>query len=163
MITGNLAAESRYLDDSRRRDPKHLRGQFLPWARFLVPDEARAFKLAGKTLLVSGSQKAFLFDVEKAELQQTIQVGPLPGRLRYVDVSQKHVFIVSTLQLAVYDRVTSSPILVIPAGWQPWDFYANPENQWRRTEESYNYGELGFQQATPPNLGEREDYFHAGS
>lgn len=159
---GNRIAEDRYLDVTRSGDPDHLRGQFIPWARLLVPEDGRAFKLTGKTLLVSSNEKAFLFDVEEAELQQTIQLGDFNGRLRYVDVNEQHIFIVSTLQLNVYDRGIGSCVLSIPAGRQPWDYYANPENQWRRTAESFNHGELGFKRAAPPNWGPRDDYFHAG-
>ncbi|KAF9642594.1 hypothetical protein BDM02DRAFT_3176644 [Thelephora ganbajun] len=162
MIKGNLVAEDRYLDTNRSRDPDHLRGQFVPWARLQIPEDGRAFKLTRGTLLVSSVQKAFLYDVEKAELQQTIELQPFgSGRLRYVDISDQHVFIVSTLQLDVYDRANGSRVLTIPAGRLPWNFYASPENQWRRTEETFNDGELGFRRAAPPNWADREDYFHA--
>ena len=162
MIKGNRVAESLHLDAGRSRDPDHLRGQFVPWAHLLVPDDGRAFKLTRRTLLVSSFQRAFLFDVEKAELQQTIELVALTGRLRYVDLSDQHVFIVCTLQLSIYDRTTSSRVLTIPGGRQPWDFYASPENQWRRTEQSLNHGELGFRRAVPPNWAHRDDGFHAG-
>lgn len=161
MIRGNRVAERVYLDPNRSRDPDHLRGQFVPWARLLVPEDGRAFKLTRGTLLVCSAQKAFLFDVGKGELQQTIEVVATTGRLRYVDISEQHVFIVCSLQLSVYDRATGSGVLAIPAGRQPWDFYANPENQWRRTEETLNHGELGFRRAEPSNRSHRDDYFHA--
>ncbi|KAF9642592.1 hypothetical protein BDM02DRAFT_2028860 [Thelephora ganbajun] len=163
MIKGNLVAEDRYLDTNRSRDPDHLRGQFVSWARLQIPADGRVFKLTRGTLLVSSVQKAFLYDVEKAELQQTIELQPFgSGRLRYVDISDQHVLIVSTLQLDVYDRANGSRVLTIPAGRLPWNFYASPENQWRRTEEVFNDGELGFRRAAPPNRANREDYFHAG-
>jgi hypothetical protein len=72
---------------------------------------------------VSSAQRAFLYDVEKAELQQTIGVET-SGQLRYVDVSEQHIFIVSILQLNVYDRANGSCVLSIPAGRLPWGFYA---------------------------------------
>lgn len=162
MIQGNRISEKRFLDASRSRDPDHLRGQFVPWARIAVPENGRAFKLTRGTLLVSSSQRAFLFDVEKAELRQTISVDASTGVLRYVDSSDQHVFIVNSDQLSVYDRATGSLVLCIPAGRQPCDFYATPENQLRRTEETFNHGELGFRRAASPNSDIREDYFHAG-
>lgn len=161
MIKGGRVSEKQFLDASRSRDPDHLRGQFVPWARLSVPEPCRAFKLIRGTLLVSSSQRAFLFDIEKAELQQTIQVDA-PTGLQYVDVSDQHVFIVSNDRLNVYDRANGSRVLSIPGGSQPWDFYATPGNQWRRTEESFNHGELGFQRATPPSSENREDYFNSG-
>ena len=161
MIEANQFAEGLYLDPSRSRDPDHLRGQFVPWARLLVPENGRAFKLTRRTVLVSSAQRAFLYDIEKAELQQTIEVET-SGQLRYVDLSEQHIFIVSILRLNVYDRASGSCVLSIPAGRLPWGFYANPENQWRRAEWASNHGELCFRRATPPNWADREDYFNAG-
>lgn len=161
MIEASQIADDLYLDDSRSRDPDHLRGQFVPWARLLVPENGRAFKLSRGTLLVSSAQRAFLYDVEKAELQQSIAVET-SGQLRYVDISERHIFIVSILKLNVYDRANGSCVLSIPAGRLPWGFYATPENQWRRSEHVYDDGELYFRRAAPPNWADREDYFHAG-
>ena len=162
MIEGNRISEARFFDASRSRDPDHLRGQFVPWALLAVSENARAFKLTRGTLVVSDSEKAFLFDVEKAELQQTIVMDTPTGILQYVDISDQHVFIVGTLLLNVYDRESRSLVLSIPAGPQPWDFYATLENQWRRTEETFNHGELGLRRAVASNSDVREDYFHAG-
>lgn len=161
MIQADLIARDQHLDASRSRDPDHLRGQFVPWARLLVPENGRAFKLTRGTLLVCSAQRAFLYDVETAELQQTIEVQS-SGQLRYVDVSEQHVFIVSTLELNVYDRANGLRVLSIPAGRLPWGFYSSPKNQWRSAEGTSNHGELGFRRAAPPNWADREDYFHAG-
>ncbi|KAF9643602.1 hypothetical protein BDM02DRAFT_3123197 [Thelephora ganbajun] len=165
MIEANLIAQAQYLDTSRGRDPDHLRGQFAPWARLLIPedpDDELAFKLTRGTLLASGAYKAFLYGVEKAELQQTIELHTFGSeQLRYVDVSNQHIFIVSALHLNVYDRANGSHVLSIPAGRLPWDFYASPKNQWRCAEETSNHGELGFRRAAPPNWAHRVDYFHA--
>ena len=43
MIDANQFAEDLYLDLSRRRDPDHLRGQFVPWACLLIPENGQAF------------------------------------------------------------------------------------------------------------------------
>ena len=161
MIEGNQIAEDLFLDSRRSRDPNHLRGHFVPWARLLIPENGRAFKLTRGTLLVSSAQRAYLYDIEKAELQQTIGVET-SGQLRYVDISEQHIFVVSILRLNVYDRANGSCVLSIPAGRLPWGFYASPENQWRRTDQASNHGELRFQRAPPPNWADREDYFNAG-
>lgn len=161
MIEADELAMYMYLDFSRRRDPDHIRGQFVPWACLLIPEDCRAFKLTRGTLLVSGAQRAFLYDIEKAELRQTIDIQTR-GQLRYVDVGEQHIFIVSTLQLNVYDRENGSCVLSIPAGRRPWSFYASPENQWRRAEETSDHGELCFRRAAPLNWADREDYFSAG-
>lgn len=164
MFDARLFAQARYLDASRMRDPDHLHGQFTPWARLLIPedlDDEVAFRLSRGTLLAFNADKVFLYDIEKAELEQIIETR-VPGRVEYIDVSEQHVFIVSHIQLTVYDRVSGLPVLDIPSGRLPWDFYASPENQWRRTEEASDHGELGFRRAVPPNWAHRMDYFDAG-
>ncbi|KAF9777862.1 hypothetical protein BJ322DRAFT_513946 [Thelephora terrestris] len=163
MLKARLVVEDLYLDDSRMGDLEHLRGQFIPWARLLIPediDDGHTFKLNRGTLLAFNAEKVFLYDIEKAELQQTVEVTPV-GNVRYVDVSEQHVFILSPMQLSVYDRVSGLHVLSIPSGRLPWDFYASPENQWRRTEETFNHGELGFRRAVPQTWAHREDYFDA--
>lgn len=163
MIEGNRIAENRYLDVDRTRDPGHLRGQFVPWARLAIPEDSRAFKLTRGTLLVSSNQTAFLYDIETAELQQTIEVDTNgSGDVRCVDVTERHIFIVRPLRLSVYDRETGLLVLSVPAGRQPSDFYASPENQLIRTEKTLNHGELGFR---VPGSGQvdRSEHFHAGA
>lgn len=164
MFEARLVAQAQYLDASRMRDPGHLRGQFTPWARLSIPedpDDDVAFRLTRGTLLVFNADRALLYNVEKAELEQIIEVH-VPGNVEYLDVSERHMFIVSHIQLTVYDRVSGLRVLSIPSGRLPWDFYATPENQWRRTEEALNHGELGFRRAAPPNWAHRMDYFDAG-
>jgi len=165
MIAANLVAEARYLDASRSRRPDHLRGQFVPWALLKIPENGRMFKLTRGTLLVSSPYNAFLYDVEKAELQQTIQVhSPDFGQLRYVDFSEQHVLVLGTRKLNIYDRPSGSHVLTIPAGPRPpRDLYASTENRWRRTTNISNNGELAFRRAMATDLAHREDYFHAGA
>ena len=162
MIEDNRFAEKWYLDASRSRDPSHLRGQFIPWARLRVPEATNAFKLTRGTLLVSSNRKAFLYDIEKAELQQVIGVDEHIDYLRHVDLSDQHIFIVRTLQLSVYDRVTGLSVLSIPAGRQSWDFYASLENQRGCTEHTVNHGELSLQQVVCPDRSDRDDCFRGG-
>jgi hypothetical protein len=164
MFEARMASQARYLDASRMRDPDHLRGQFTPWARLLVPedpDDGLSFRLTRGTLLAFNAGRALLYDIEKAELQQTIEAH-IVGCVQNVDVSEQHVFLVGPFRLVVYDRVSGLRVLSIPAGRLPWDFYASPENQWRRTVNPSNDGELGFRRASPPNWAHREDYFDAG-
>lgn len=161
MFEARLVSQAQFLDASRMRDPDHLRGQFTPWARLLIPDDGSVFRLARGTLLAFNVGRASLYDVERAELEQIIEVH-VPGKVDYLDVSEQHVFIVSYIQLSVYDRASGVHVLSIPSGRLPWDFYASPENQWRRTKRTFNHGELGFRRAAPPNWAHRMDYFEAG-
>ena len=165
MFKARLITQAQYLDASRMRDLEHLCGQLTPWARLAIPDDIDdnfGFRLKRGTLLAFSTDKAFLYDIKKAGLQQTIEMDVL-GRVRYIDVSKQHVFILSPFQLSVYDRVSGVRVLSIPSGQLPWDFYASPENQWRRTEQTFNHDKLGFRRAAPPNWAHREDYFDAGS
>ena len=163
MMKGHRAAERRHFDATRGKDPDHLRGQFVPWCRLRTPEDTLAFKLTGTTLLACGSQRASLFDVEKGELQESFEVDATAGLLRYIDFSEQHIFIVCTREFSAYDRATGSRVLAIPAGRQPWDFYAKPENQWRRKKEPLDHhGELCFRRAEPSGRTYRDDYFHAG-
>jgi hypothetical protein len=74
---------------------------------------------------------AFIYDIEKAELQQTIEVDATHiGQVRYVDFSDQHILIVRALRLYMYDRETGLLVLRIPAKERPWDLYARPENHW---------------------------------
>ncbi|KAF9789183.1 hypothetical protein BJ322DRAFT_1017897 [Thelephora terrestris] len=168
MVKGNRIAEGRYLDASRSRDPNHLRGQFAPWASLVLPDQSRIFKLAQGTLLVSSGFTAFIYDIEKAELQQTIESEKaekslkkvkfhVADEVRYVDFSDQHILVVRALRLYVYDWETGLLVLRIPAKERPWDLYARPENQWEFIERR---GELSFRQAVRPNLNDRDDFNH---
>lgn len=164
MIRGNRIAEEWYLDANRSRDLNHLRGQFIPWARLSVLTGSEAFKLARGTLLIVGSWTAYLYDIEKAELQQTIVVGARGDeQVKHVDISGYHILIGRSLQLDVYDRETGSHVLNIPAGKQSWNFYANPESQWGCTEQPSHHGELRFRRAIRSSWGDRADYFQAGT
>lgn len=161
MSKGNRIAENRYLDADYGRDPDHLRGQFVPWALLVIPIGIQAFRLVRGTLLVSNSQTALLYDIEKAELQQIVEIDTHGfGDVQYVDINEEHMFVVRALQLNVYERATGSLVLSIPAGRQLFD--ASPRNQLIRTEETLNHGELGFRAAVVSWANE-DGYFHAGA
>ena len=83
MFEARLIAQAQYLDASHMRDLEHLCGQFTPWARLAIPDDIDddfGFRLKRGTLLAFSADKAFLYDIEKAELQQTIEMDVL-GRV----------------------------------------------------------------------------------
>lgn len=164
MIKGSRTAEDQYFDASCGRDPNHLRGQFIPWVRLSIPEPVRGLKLVRRILLVLGDQMVFLYDIEKAELQQAIEVDDVHPRVaHYVDLSEHHILNACALRVDVYDRETGSLLLSIPAGTQPWDCYARPENQWGCVEQTLDHGELSFQQVLHPSLDDRVDYFCAGA
>ena len=80
MFEARLITQAQYLDASRMRDLEHLCGQLTPWARLAIPDDIDdnfGFRLKRGTLLAFSTDKAFLYDIEKAGLQQTIEMDVL--------------------------------------------------------------------------------------
>lgn len=101
------------------------RGHFEPWAYLEMPEEGRAFRMVYPTLLVSGWNRAFLWDVPTARLRATIQDIQMPhvGRAsRYS--GENHL---CRTQRPICDYLRSHAIagllkqlpgyFVIPCGW----------------------------------------------
>jgi len=98
-------------EEAARRFPSSTgRGHFRPWALLQMPDFTRAFRFSYPTLLSAGLNNAYLWDVPTSRLVETIsniqapnKDGPL-GRLNYVDVNDKYVFICGLVQLRIFAR-----------------------------------------------------------
>ncbi|OBZ69689.1 hypothetical protein A0H81_10461 [Grifola frondosa] len=106
-------AAEQYQSDTRR-------GHFKPWAMINTPEFGRAFRFAYPTLLVSGTLKAYLYDVRSAALVQVIndvQDTPLGvfSDINYVDVSDQHVFICMSQELRVFNRPDGALLLRVPS------------------------------------------------
>lgn len=109
------------------------RGHFEPWAYLEMPEEGRAFRMVYPTLLVSGWNRAFLWDVPTARLRATIQDiqmphvgGPLDtlGRITYVELSDRYVIICGHMQLRVFSNNSQGTLLFHVDGWQ------KPHTRW---------------------------------
>ena len=117
-------------------------GHFEPWAFLEMPEEGRAFRMVYPTLLVSGWNTAFLWDIPTARLRATIHdiqipVGSGPnsalGRITYVEISDQFVIICGHLQLRIFSNSSQSACLFHLAGWR------KPHTRWtigllKRTE-----------------------------
>ncbi|KAI6017465.1 hypothetical protein EDC04DRAFT_2576716 [Pisolithus marmoratus] len=85
-------------------------GHFKPWALLRMPESTRAFRLSHLTLLVSGSENAYLWDVSEGRLVETI--GDIQrryhdktlGSIKYVEVNDKYAFICGSNQLRIFER-----------------------------------------------------------
>lgn len=98
------------------------KGSFRPWAVLTTPEFNRAFRFVYPTLLVAGSDKAYLWDVLTCELSKIIpeiqaEAGGEPlGAINYVELSAKHVYICGTRQLRVFDRTNGALVYHISTG-----------------------------------------------
>jgi len=102
QLAHSSASESSSLGRNRR-------GEFEPWALLRSPEWGRAFRFVYPTLLVGSFLKAYLFDVESAQLIQTIentqQIDGEPlGEIHYVEVNDRHVFICGSVELRIFNR-----------------------------------------------------------
>ncbi|KAI0783060.1 hypothetical protein C8Q75DRAFT_785619 [Abortiporus biennis] len=100
-------------------------GHFKPWALLTSPEMGRAFRFVYPTLLVASFTKAYLYDIESAQLVQTIKdVQPSPignfGSITYVELNQDYVFICSIFSLTVFSRATGACVLSLGASDPAW-------------------------------------------
>jgi hypothetical protein len=106
-------------------------GHFKPWALLEMPELTSAFRFVYPTLLVAAWDQAYLWDIPSGELIQTIteiqgtadEPGTL-GRINYVELSSRHVFICGTYLIRIFSRASGKRVLDIPsnqfsyANWQ---------------------------------------------
>ncbi|OAX37699.1 hypothetical protein K503DRAFT_719361 [Rhizopogon vinicolor AM-OR11-026] len=98
-------------EEAVRRNPSSTGlGHFRPWALLQMPELTRAFRFSYPTLLSANANDAYIWDVPTSRLVETIsnlqapnEDGPL-GRLNYVDVNDKYVFICGSVQLRIFAR-----------------------------------------------------------
>ncbi|KIJ66601.1 hypothetical protein HYDPIDRAFT_166773 [Hydnomerulius pinastri MD-312] len=86
------------------------RGHFRAWALVQMPENTRAFRFSYPTLLASGANNAYLWDVEKSEMVETIRDtqqtrnGAIMGSINYVEVDDHYAFICGSLQMRIFAR-----------------------------------------------------------
>jgi hypothetical protein len=98
-------------EEAARRNPSSTgRGHFKPWALLQMPELTRAFRFSYPTLLSANANDAYLWDVPTSRLVETISnihvrnQDESLGRLNYVDVNDKYVFICGSVQLRIFAR-----------------------------------------------------------
>ncbi|KDQ52898.1 hypothetical protein JAAARDRAFT_446095 [Jaapia argillacea MUCL 33604] len=81
------------------------RGHFRPWALLRMAAVTHAFRFVYPTLLVASLEEAFLWNIPSATLAQTIDLTPqADASLYYVELSERHVFVVGPRSLRIFAR-----------------------------------------------------------
>ncbi|KAH7889270.1 hypothetical protein F5I97DRAFT_495561 [Phlebopus sp. FC_14] len=99
-----------YADASSKFQTGRRKGQFTPWSLLRMPEITRAFRFSYPTLLASATHNAYLWDVPKARLVETIrdiqQVrdGNMLGRINYVEVNDRYAFLCGSFQFRIFAR-----------------------------------------------------------
>ncbi|KAF8797521.1 hypothetical protein BYT27DRAFT_7344147 [Phlegmacium glaucopus] len=110
--------------------PPVMHGHFQPWAVLHMSEPTSAYRCVYPTLIVAGYARVFLWDVPSGKLIQTIQGiqylgsenGHL-GRIKYVEISERHVFLISQFHLRVFSRATGKSVLDISSSKQRYGFW----------------------------------------
>ena len=125
--------------DARQREVCRLQssgtdGYFRPWAVLHMPEPTPAFRFVYPTLVVAAYDRAFLWDIPSCKLIQTIENYRQENgsnyyllvvhETRYVEISERHVFIASRCYLRVFSRATGKSILNLsqPRGHGLWKY-----------------------------------------
>lgn len=96
------------------------RALFRPWLLLQMPIHTRAYRFVYPSLLVSGTDQAFIFDVLTGaqvqligDLQDVNAHGDALDDINYVDVNVRHVFVCCESVLKVFSRDTGRCVLDI--------------------------------------------------
>ena len=130
--------------DGRQLHVSHLttfrllnsKAHFTPHAILHTPQPSSAFRFVYPHLLVASLERAFVWDVRTGKIVETVEgiqlirtggggdhedeesEGHVPlflGRVRYVDISPRHVFFAGGTLLRVFSRATGECVLDIPS------------------------------------------------
>jgi len=110
-----------------RHSDTYPHGHFKPWAIFVVPGMARAYRFVHPTLLIGSENDFFLWDVNLRDLVRTISItqnnSSLPAawshqhitHLNYVEVNARNVFVCTLASLMVFSRSDGHCVLDLPS------------------------------------------------
>lgn len=108
-------------------------GYFRPWAVLHMPERTSAFRFVYPTLIVAASDHAYLWDIPSGKLIQTLEgiqyVGSedlfneILGRVTYVEISERHVFISGEFCLRVFSRATGKSVLDLTSFEERYGFW----------------------------------------
>lgn len=96
------------------------RAHLRPWLLLHMPTHTRAYRFVYPSLLVSGTDQAFIFDIPTGErvqviddLQDTNAHGDALDDINYVELDARHVFVCCESVLKVFSRETGRCVLEI--------------------------------------------------
>ena len=85
-----------------------------------MPESTNAFRFVYPTLIVTTHNRAFLWDVPSGKLIQTLHGcqfisfeggnNKVLGRMKYVEISERHAFLVGQSRLRVFSRATGKRV-----------------------------------------------------
>ena len=111
-------------------------GYFQPWALLHMPEPTFAFRFVYPTLIVAAFDRAYLWDIPSGKLIQIIGECQLIAsedsdnhylqEIIYVEISERHVFILGQFYLRVFSRATGKSVLDFsssqPGGYGLWKY-----------------------------------------
>jgi len=106
---------------------------FQPWALLHMPEPTTAYRFVYPTLVVAAYYRAYIWDVPSGKLIQTIEGCQFIGNnnpnllgIMYVEISERHVFIVGERYVRVFSRATGKSVLDLPSfvhgGYGRWKY-----------------------------------------
>ena len=111
-------------------------GFFQPWAVLHMQEQTSAYRFVYPTLIVAGYDRAYLWDIPTGRHIQTIEecqfISSEDGNnhyllgIMYVEISERHVFIVGQFHIRVFSRATGKSVLnfssYVPGGYGRWKY-----------------------------------------
>jgi hypothetical protein len=94
-----------------------------------MSEHTSAFRFVYPTLIVAARDRAYLWDIPSGKLIQTLQEFQLVthdeavGRIKYVEISERHIFIVGQSHLRVFSRATGKSVLDLSASKWRYGFW----------------------------------------
>lgn len=125
--------------------PSANQGHFRPWAVLHMSELTSAFRFVYPILVVAAHDRAFLWDIPSATLIQTLNdcqsvtsggFNESLGRIKYVEISERHVFLVGLCFLRVFSRATGKSIFDLISSGQCGLWKYVPVSSHRRTHRS---------------------------
>lgn len=95
----------------------NLRGHFIPWALIEMPAFGRVSRLVHPSLVMSSEERTFIWDVQTAHLNITIQDiqrpigGAVLGRINYVELCEQYIVICGSKQLRIFSNSPRGDLL----------------------------------------------------
>ena len=137
-ITENVVDESSAPDATRHEVynlirklyPSATNGHFQPWAVLHTPGLCNAYRFVYPTLIAATFWCAYLWDIPSGKLIQTLHDCQFLtedgyeylGAIKYVEISERHVFLVGQFRLRVFSRATGKSILDLFPLYGSWKY-----------------------------------------
>jgi len=121
-----------YNEMCKSSHPSAMDGHFQPWAMLHMAEPTSAFRFVYPTLIVAAHDSVYLWDIPSGKLIQTIQGiqsgsddghNEYLGRIKYVEISERHVFLTGQFRLRIFSRATGKSVLDISSSEGVYGFW----------------------------------------